>query len=83
MGLVALDEGVFQNQGFKLAPGDDDVEIAHLVHHGGDLGQMLPVEIACDAVFELFGFAHIDDLPLLVEHDVHARQQRQSVGLVG
>ena len=83
MGLVALDGGVFQHQGLKLAARDDDVEVAHLVHHGCDLWQVLAVEVARDAVFELFGLADVDDLIVLVEHDVHARQQRQTVCLVG
>ena len=82
MGLVALDEGVFQHQRFKLAARDDDVKIRHLLHHGRHLGQMLAVEIAGDAVFELFGLADIDDLIVFIEHDVHAGQQRQAVGLI-
>ena len=76
MGLVPLDEGVFQHQGLKLTLGDDDVEVRHLFHHGRHLGQVFPVEIAADPVFQLLGLAHVDDLALLVEHDVHARQQR-------
>ena len=83
MGLVALDEGVFQHEGLKLAARDNDIEVAHLVHHGGDLGQVLAVEVARDAVFELFGLSDVNDLVVLVEHDVHARQQRQTVCLVG
>ena len=82
VGLVPLDEGVFEHEGLKLAPRDDDVEVPHLVHHGGDLRQVLAVEIARDAVFELLGLADVDDLIVLVKHDVHARQQRQAVCLV-
>ena len=80
VGLMALDEGVFQHQGLKLAVGDDDVEVRHLFHHGCHLGQMLPVEIAADPVFELFGLAHIDDLAPGVQHDIDPRQQGQMIG---
>ena len=79
MGLVLLDEGVFQHQRLKLAAGDDDVEVRHLLHHGGHLGQMLPVEIAADPVLELLGLAHIDDLIVLVQHDIDPGQQGQMI----
>ena len=82
VGLVALDEGVFQHQGLKLAAGDDDVEVRHLFHHGGHLGQMLPVEIAADPVFQLLGFAHVDDLAPGVQHDVDPGQQGQPIGFL-
>ena len=83
MGLVPLDEGVFQHKGLKLTPGDNDVEVAHLIHHGGHLGQVIPVKIAADTVFQFFGLADIDNLAVLVQHDVHAGQQREAVCLVG
>ena len=83
MGFVPLDERIFQYQSFKLAACDNDVEVPHLIHHGGNLGKMFSMEITRDTVLELFGFADIDNLALLVEHDVHARQQRQPVCLVG
>ena len=79
MGLMALDEGVFQHQSLQLTAGDDDVEVPHFLHHGGHLRQMLAVEIAADPVFELLRLADVDDLVMLVQHDVHARQQREMI----
>ena len=77
--LVPLDEGVLQHQRLELAVRDDHVEVAHLVHHRGHLRQMLAAEIAHDAVFQPLGFADVDNLGILVEHDVHARQLRQVI----
>ena len=77
--LVLLYERVFQHQRLELAARDNDVEVMHLLHHGLDLRQMLPVEIAADAVLQLLRLADVYDLSVLVEHDVHARQQRQII----
>ena len=77
--LVPLYKRVFQHQRFKLASGDNDVEIAHLFHHRGDLRQVLAVEIAADAVFQLLRLADVYDLVMLVEHDVHAWQKRKII----
>ena len=80
VGPVPLDEGVFQHQSLKLTPRHDHVEVRHLFHHGGHLGRMLPVKIAADPVFELFGLAHIDDLAPGVQHDIDPGQQGQMIG---
>ena len=80
--LVALDERVFQHQRLELARRDDDVEVRNLFHHGRHLGQVLPVEIAADPVFQFFGLADVDDLAVRVQHDIHAGQQRQPGGLI-
>ena len=77
--LVALDQRVFQHQRLEFARGDDDVEIPHLVHHRGDLRQMLTAKIARDAVFQLLRLTDVKHLAVLVEHDIHARQQRQII----
>ena len=77
--LVLLYERIFQHQRLELAARDNDVEVMHLLHHGLDLRQMLPVEIAADAVLQLLRLTDVYDLSVLVEHDVHARQQRQII----
>ena len=81
-GLVALDEGVLQHQGLKLAVGDDDVKMVDLGHHGPGLlrvgGQV--GKILAHPVFQGLGLAHVDDLALGVLHDVYARLERQAVG---
>ena len=79
---MPFDEGVFQNQGFKLAGRHNDLKIRHLFHHGGHLRKMVPVEVAADTVFELLGFADVNDLPLAVQHDVHAGEQRELIGFI-
>ena len=80
--LVALYERVFQHQRLEFALDYDDVEVVHLGHHGRDLGQVFAAEIACHAVFERLGLAHVYDLAADVLHYIHAGQQRQAVGLV-
>ena len=62
MGLVALDEGILQNQRFKLTVGYNNVKIRNFIDHGRDFGQMIAVEVAADAVFQFFCLADIDNL---------------------
>ena len=81
MRSVALNKGVFKDQRLKLRGGHDNIKIGHLLCHGSHLGMMLAVEIAADAVFELFGLAHIDDLAMLVQHQVDPRQQGELIRL--
>ena len=79
---MPLDEGIFQDQGLKLAVGNDDVKVVDLGHHGpglfgvgGQIGKIL-----AHPVFQGLGLAHIDDLALGVLHDVYARLEGQAVG---
>ena len=80
-GFVQLDERVFEHERLKLGLHDDDIEIRNVRDHGRHLRQVLAAKIARDAVFERFRLADVDDLAVLVEHDVHARQQREHIGL--
>lgn len=80
-GFVQLDERVFEHERFELGLHDDDIEIRNVRNHGRHLRQVLAAKIARDAVFERFRLADIDDLAVLVEHDVHARQQWEHIGL--
>ena len=80
-GFVQLDERVFEHERFELGLHDDDIEIRNVRNHGRHLRQVLAAKIARDAVFECFRLADIDDLAVLVEHDVHARQQWEHIGL--
>ena len=80
MGLVTLDEGVFQHQGLKLTGGHNHVEIRHLIHHGLHLWQVLPMEITADPVFQLFCLANVYHFALFIQHDIHPRQQGQIIG---
>ncbi len=82
MRLVALDKRVFQNEGFKLGRGDDDVKVAHLLDHRCGFRLVLAAKVARHAVFEFFGFADVDDLALFVQHEVDPWQKRQAVCLV-
>ena len=82
MGLVPFDQGIFQDQGFKLTGRHNDLKIRHLLHHGGHLRKMLSVEVAADPVFELLGLADIDDFPPPVQHHVDAGEQRKLIGFI-
>ena len=79
MRLMLLYQRIFQNQRLELTARDNNVEVAHLFDHGRDLWQMLAVEIAADTVFQLLRLPDVYDLPVLVEHDIHTRQQRQII----
>ena len=82
MRLVAFNEGVFQHQGLELAVGHDHIKVVDGGDHGpgllgvgGQVGKILR-----DPVFQGLGLAHVDDLVVLVLHDVDAWLQRQGVG---
>ena len=79
---MPLDERIFQDQGFEFAGGNNHLKVGHFFNHGRDLREVLAVEITAHAVFELLGLADVDHLAVLVEHDIHARQQRQTRGLL-
>ena len=79
--LVQLDERVFEHERLEFGLHDDDIEIRNVRDHGRHLRQVLAAKIARDAVFECFCLADVDDLTVLVEHDVHARQQWEHIGL--
>ena len=75
VGLMALDEGVFQHQGLELRPGHDGVEVVDLGDHGAGLFVVVRgvVEILAHPVFQGLGLAHIDHGVLGVLHDIYAR----------
>ena len=81
-GLVALDEGVFQDQRLKLRRDENGVEVVHLRHHGSGFlivgGGVL--KVLAYPVFQLLGLAYIDDLAGFVHHQIDPRQQGQVVG---
>jgi hypothetical protein len=78
---VQLDERVFEHERLEFGLHDNDIEIRNVRDHGRHLRQVLTAKIARDAVFERFRLADVDDLAVLVKHDVHARQQREHIGL--
>ena len=83
-GHVALDERVLQDQGLELRGHENGIEMIHLGHHGPGLfivgGSIL--EILADAVFQLFGLAHINHLAGFVHHQIDPRGKGQIVGLL-
>ena len=80
-GLVALDEGVFQHQGFKFRADHNGVKGIHGGHHGPGLfrvgGGLL--KILADPVFQFLGFSDIDNRARRVQHKVNAWGERQAI----
>ena len=80
-GLMALDKGVFQDEGLKLRAHHNGVELLHLGHHEPRLF-IVPrgrLEILAHAVTELLRLAHIDDQSRLVHHEIDAGGQGQTL----
>ena len=80
-GLMALDEGVFQDEGLKLRAHHNGVELLHLRHHKPRLF-IVPrdgLEILAHAVAELLRLTHIDDQPRLVHHEIDTGGQGQTL----
>ena len=80
---MALDEGVLQHQRLKLAGDEDGIEMVYLGYHlpcfsrvGGAV-----LKVLAHPVFQLFGFAHIDNFSGFIHHQVYAGMQGQGVGL--
>ena len=76
---VLLNQAAFQHQRLKFAVGQNIVKMIDVCDHLPHLGVVmrLGAEILADAVFEVLGFADIDDLPGGVFHQVDARPQRE------
>ena len=62
-GPVALDEGVFQDEGFALRVGDEELEVHGPLHHALDLGRQVGrlAEVGADPRAQGGGFAYIEE----------------------
>ena len=79
---MPFDEGVFQNQGLEFAASYNNLKIRNFFHHGSHFREMVSVEIAAHAVFQLFGLTDINHFPPVIQHDVHAREQGELISLI-
>ena len=78
-GGIPLDQAAFQHQGLKLRSCHDHVEVMYMADHDPGFGAVGcgVLEILADAVFQLLGLAHVDDLVIFVSHDIHTRRKGQ------
>ncbi len=74
VGLVTLDQVVFEDQRFHLGSGDPPGDVPHLADHFVDAGRVFggPLEVATHARAEDERFAHIEWLGVLVPHEIAA-----------
>ena len=73
---MLLDEIHFEQQGFELAIGDNDVEIGNFGHHAAVfVGKLADIEIGAHAVAQRFGFADVQNAPLEILPDIDAGQE--------
>ena len=81
---ISLDQGAFQNQGFKFAGCHNDIEVVNFTDHGPRLrgvgGGIL--KILADSVFQFFCFADIDHLVRLIPHNIHSGCIRKGQGFI-
>ena len=76
--VQALDEVVFQQQGFGLGAGHGGIDAADAAHHEGDAGAGNgALEIGRNALLQVLRLADIEHLALGVEHAIDPRQVRQ------
>lgn len=69
---MGLDEVHLQDEGFFVTMDDDEVEMVHVAHHSENLPRLGTQKILRYAVFEVFGFADIDDFVVFVLHQIDA-----------
>jgi len=71
---VFFDKGVFQTKRVRFACGDDVSKVLHVGKHRQYLFRFVcgSVKILTNAVFEIFGFADIQNVLVAIHHDVHA-----------
>ena len=76
-------QAALEHERFKLAVGEDDIEIVDILDHFAYLEAvvMLRAEILADAVFERLCLADIYYLRAAVFHQIYARSQRELHGL--
>ena len=82
--LIALNKRVFQQQGVKLGLGVNGLKIVNVFDQPPRLGRVRGQigKILADAVFQHLGLADVNDLTVLVAHQVHAGHKRQLVRLL-
>ena len=82
---MGLDVVVLENERFFAAFGDDVLDVAYLGDQGLQLrSTVIPctlVKVGAYATAKTLGLAHINDLILLVLHQVHSRFRRQRAQL--
>ena len=74
--LVLFDETALQHKGFVFRVGDNKIVVIHVFDHTGDLRRMvgrLP-KITCHTIFQILCFSHVDDLRLLIFHQINTRR---------
>ena len=76
---MLLYKAAFEHEGFKLAVGENDIEIIDIFDHFAHLYGvvMLGAEILADAVFECLRFADIYYLRAAVFHQIDPGSQRK------
>ena len=74
VGLIALDQVVFEDQGFHFGCGDPPGDVPHLGDHFVDAGGVFggPLEVAAHARAEDERFAHIERPGVFVPHEIAA-----------
>ena len=73
LGLVFFDERVFERERVHLARRDDVGKVGDILDHAPHLNGLVgSMKILAHAVFEYARLAHVNDRPVLIEHDIHA-----------
>ena len=72
---IALDQGAFQYQRFKLRRRDNDIKMMDFTHHDTGFGRMGRgvLKILTDTVLEFLRFADVDYFVGLIPHDIDTR----------
>lgn len=76
---LGLDEVVLQQQGLGLGARHRDRDVAHARDHEGDARREVRLlEIARHPLLQVARLAHVEQLPVLAQHAIHARQAGQA-----
>lgn len=70
--VMRLDEIHLEDEGFFVGVDDDEIKMINMADHGENLAALWAKEILGHSVFQVLGFANVDDFIIYIFHQIDA-----------